>query len=330
MTKLIFLFLLFSFSDVISTANDQPDNINTSTYKGNWNDWKKEAKQFFKNKGFKDETISHIDSLILKKKVIELDRKQPEFKLSFQEYIKKVITNDIVIKGRRNLKENVKILEKIEKEFNIPKDLITSLWGIETYFGKHTGGFDVLNSLATLAFDGRRAKFFYKELEFALMIIDKKYIDRNKLKGSWAGAIGQTQFMPSTFINYAVDFDKDGKKDLLNNKADALASGANYLSKIGWDIKKKWGEQINVSIKNNPEIIKLFKKKIYKEKFFWEKYGIKFKKKYPNDEKFRIIIPDEKSQKYFIVNKNFDVILNWNRSNYFALAVCILSDKIND
>ena len=208
--------------------------------------------------------------------------------------------------------------------------MIVSLWGIETHFGKHTGNFDVLNSLATLSYEGRRAKFFYKEFVNALQIIDNEFIDRRNLKGSWAGAIGQTQFMPSTFINYAIDFDSDGKKNLLNSKADALASGANYLKKIGWEIDKNWGEEVKLNLQENPIFTKLSNDKSSRKKSYWLKKGVKFKKNYATNQMFRLIIPDQKSNRFFLVTENFDIILNWNRSNYFALAVNLLSDKINE
>jgi membrane-bound lytic murein transglycosylase B len=200
------------------------------------------------------------------------------------------------------------------------------LWGIETSFGSHTGGFDTLNSLATLAYDGRRSEFFYKEFKHSLEIIDKGYINRKNLRGSWAGAIGQTQFMPSTFISFAQDFDKDGKTDLLNNKKDALASGANYLSKLGWDDKLIWGEKVLPSLKLGT-LQKLANDKVYKNQKYWKKFGINLTNQY-GSKKLRIIIPDDELSDYYLVTKNFDVILRWNRSNYFALAVNILSDKI--
>tara|TARA_A100001015_G_scaffold176916_1_gene196756 strand:+ start:2184 stop:3176 length:993 start_codon:yes stop_codon:yes gene_type:complete len=328
MINFVFLILLLFNINTLSAADNQSTDNGLSKSAKDFNHWKKETKKYFKNQGFKEKTISYIDELVFKRKVIELDRKQPEFKLTFNEYIKKVISNDIILKGKSNLKKNKNLLKNIEQNFNIPKNLIVSLWGIETFYGKYTGGFDVLNSLATLSFDGRRSKFFYKEFEYALMIIEQEFLEREYLKGSWAGAIGQTQFMPSTFINYAIDFDENGKMDLLNDKGDALASGANYLKKIGWDINKNWGEQIYIDITENPNFIKFSNDKLFRDKSFWESYGIKFKKKYSKNEQLKLVIPDQVSKKYFLVTKNFDVILNWNRSNYFALAVNILSDKI--
>ena len=159
-------------------------------------------------------------------------------------------------------------------------------------------------------------------------IIDKGLIDRNSLKGSWAGAIGQTQFMPSTFINYAQDFNKDGKIDLLNSKEDALASAANYLTKIGWDDNIKWGEEVFLVVKNTEELKSLFKKKIYKKPKFWKKMGIDLKNNYHSDTELKIIIPDNEIKRFFLVSKNYDVILNWNRSNYFALSVFLLMDEV--
>ena len=235
----IFLFLFINY-DAFAKSNDSP-KYSYENNKIGWNEWIKSLKNDLQESDLKVSTLKLLDDLKFNERVVQLDRKQPEFKLTFNEYLKNVISDKRVKNGKKKIYENNDLLNEIKKIYGIPKSLIVSLWGVETSYGKYTGKFDVLNSLASLSYDGRRSAFFLKELKHSLKIIDAGDISRSNLKGSWAGAIGQTQFMPSTFINYAQDFNKDGKKDLLNDSSDALASGANYLARMGWDINYKWG-----------------------------------------------------------------------------------------
>ena len=324
---LIFIFIFLFFERLSSETHDSPE----FKYKENvisWEKWLNNLKIELKSLDLKADTVKILSEIKFNSRVVELDKKQPEFKLTFNQYLSKVITPNRVEIGRLKLKEHLVLIKDIEKKYKVSPHVIVSLWGIETSYGKHKGKFDVLNSLASLSYDGRRANFFLKELKHSLKIIDDGHISRKNLKGSWAGAFGHTQFMPSTFVNYAQDFDNDGKKDLLNNYSDALASGANYLSKMGWKSDISWGEEIKEFVLNS-KILDLSKKKVYKNENFWKSMGLAIKKSY-SENRLRIIIPDESSNRVFLVTKNFDVILNWNRSNYFALAVNILSDKINE
>ena len=161
-------------------------------------------------------------------------------------------------------------------------------------------------------------------MENALLILEKNHFKREQFKGSWAGAFGQTQFMPSTFLNHAIDFDGDSKINLFN-KSDALASGANYLRKVGWNNSLQWGESVNIEI--NDHFLSLAKSKKFQSVNFWEKNGIKLTKDYRNN-KLKLIIPDSNNNDCYLVSKNFDVILDWNRSIYFALTVFLFSDEI--
>ena len=192
-------------------------------------------------------------------------------------------------------------------------------------FGKYTGKFDILRSLASLSYDGRRTTFFQKELKNSLKIIDNGHFPKKDFYGSWAGAFGQTQFMPSTFIKYAVDFDGDNRKNLFK-KSDALASGANYLNKTGWTNGTTWGERFNIEI--TKKMKSLSKKKQFKKIDFWKKIGFTIKKKYNKNQLLRLVIPDSNFNECYLVSKNFDVILGWNRSNYFALTVFLFADEI--
>ena len=263
-------------------------------------------------------------------RVVELDRKQPEFTLTLNQYLERVINAQRVQKGKQALAANRQLLDKISAKYGVQPRFIVAFWGIETNFGEHTGGFSVISALATLAFDGRRSKYFTKELKNALKIISQGHITNAKMVGSWAGAMGQTQFMPSTFLSYAVDFDGDGKSNVWNSKADALASGANYLSKIGWSDKLTWGREVKLP-QGLAASQKVGKKSKMQSLAQWQELGVTSADGSPlpsRNLKAALLIPKRGEGRAFLVYQNFNKILNWNRSNYFAIAVGELSDAI--
>ena len=259
-------------------------------------------------------------------RVIELDRSQPEFKLTLDQYLKRVVTPTRIKKARKKYNENKDILNKISDFYGVQPRFIVALWGIETDFGRLTGGFSVISALSTLAFEGRRHEYFKRELLNALTIINDGHISMNEMTGSWAGAMGQCQFMPSSFLNYASDWNKDGNKDIWNSKPDVFASAANYLKRVGWSNKITWGRKVYLGNYNN---------KVKKNKYIllknWSSHGVlnENKDKLPQvNIKARLVIPDNYGKYGYLVYKNFDALLNWNRSNYFAIAVGKLSDTI--
>ena len=321
----IFVFILFISYNLNPKSNDSPNLSFKSEKKILWSQWINQIKKELEKEGFKTSTLKNLDNLNFSGRVIELDRKQPEFKLNFNQYLK----NNLNEKKKKSLikkyNENQPLLEKIQNHYDVDPKILASLWGIETSYGNYLGKFDILSSLASLAYDGRRKKFFFKQLRYALKILEDGHILKSQFKGSWAGAFGQTQFMPSTFYKYAVDFDGNKKINLFK-KEDALASGANYLKKVGWNNQMIWGEKINISI--TKELRRLSDLKEFKKINSWEKYGIIFKNKYNKNQLMRLVIPDSEDNQIFLVSKNFDVILDWNRSNYFALTVFLLSDEI--
>ncbi len=261
-------------------------------------------------------------------RVIELDRSQPEFKLTLDQYLARVVTSSRIKKANSKYKKNKKILEVISKHYGVQARFLVSLWGIETDFGRLTGGFPVVSALSTLAFEGRRHEYFKKELFNALKIINDGHITLSKMTGSWAGAMGQCQFMPSSFINYANDWDKDGSKNIWTSKPDVFASAANYLNKVGWSDKITWGRKVYIG---------QFNKKLKENKYYllnkWSSSGIlnENQKKLPNVKiKARLIIPKDYGNYGYLVYNNFESLLNWNRSNYFAIAVGKLSDSIHE
>ncbi len=261
-------------------------------------------------------------------RVIELDRSQPEFKLTLDQYLARVVTSSRIKKANSKYKKNKKLLKVISKHYGVQARFLVSLWGIETDFGRLTGGFPVVSALSTLAFEGRRHVYFKKELFNALKIINDGHITLSKMTGSWAGAMGQCQFMPSSFINYANDWDKDGSKNIWTSKPDVFASAANYLNKVGWSDKITWGRKVYIG---------QFNKELKENKYYllnkWSSSGIlnDNKTKLPNVKiKARLIIPNDYGNYGYLVYSNFDSLLNWNRSNYFAIAVGKLSDSIDE
>ncbi len=295
-----------------------------------FNTWLDTLKIEARSKGISQSTIeSSLSGIKPIPRVIELDRKQPEFTLTFKEYLRRVVSDRRIRIGKAKLVEHEKLLTEISIKYDVQPRYIIALWGIETDFGRITGGFPVISSLATLAYDGRRSKFFRKELFLALKIVDKGHITAKDMLGSWAGAMGQNQFMPSSFHAYAVDYNRDGSKDIWKTLPDIFASIANYLSKSGWQGDQTWGRPVNIPDNFSP---KLLGRKIKKGLNQWHELGVRklSGKDLPKRNLLSSIIRPEKGMvgPAFVVYHNYGVILKWNRSNYFATAVGTLSDNI--
>ncbi len=330
--KLINFFLIFL---IISISNSLA-NINDDFRK-----WKTDFKQKALINNVSEKTFDMVMANVkFLPKVIEYDRFQPEFYEDTKTYIAKRSSTKKLKFGLDFYINNRKLINSVEKEFNIEKELLLALMGIETNFGTYVGKMDILSSLATLSFDKRRSEFFTNELITLLQLIEKRKINYDTLYGSWAGAFGYFQFMPSTITNYAIDHNKDNYIDLKNNE-DAYPSAANYLKKIGWkknkpcfykidlnsDIPKKY---LNFSAKkiHNKKKLKYFKKYIY------NKSDLNF---LDDNLKTAIITPDkdiipdaETLNPAYIVFDNYEIILKWNRSLRFALAVCTLKEKFEN
>lgn len=260
-------------------------------------------------------------------RVIELDRKQPEFSLTFQQYMDRVVPNSRVKKGRARLAENKALLDAAAKKHGVQPRFIVAFWGVETDFGRVTGGFKVVPALATLAHDGRRSAYFRKELHNALRILNEGHIAPDAMVGSWAGAMGQPQFMPSSFLNFAVDGDGDGHKDIWTTKTDVFSSAANYLSKSGWRADQTWGRAVKVPSNFDESMVSL---KIVKTISEWQSLGVRRVDGTDlptRNLKASIVRPGDNGPPYMVYN-NFRTILKWNRSTYFAIAIGTLADKI--
>ena len=302
--------------------------------------WVKDFKIKAINSGVSKALVDKIMSeAVFIPKVLEYDRYQPEFYENTFTYIKKRSSKNKIKQGLKIYNNERAIIEKIEKEFNVEKELLLALMGIETNFGKYLGKMDIISSLATLSFDKRRSEFFTKELLILLNLVDKNIIDRNILYGSWAGAFGNFQFMPRTIRNYAIDYNKN-KTIELKKTEDSFASAANYLSSIGW--KKNQPCYLKIKLKDNipkkylnssARNIKNKKKVSYFKKYIENSQSIIVDKNL----KAAIIIPDkdiipgaETLSPAYIIFDNYEKILNWNRSLRFALAVCTLKDNFKD
>ncbi|KJY81274.1 lytic murein transglycosylase [Vibrio nigripulchritudo] len=284
-------------------------------------------------KGISQATIdSAFKNVNYKPRAVKADRNQPEKRLTLDEYIPRAVPNWKVKQAKALYNKHYTELKRIGDEYGVQPRFIVALWGVESNFGKLTGGYGVIDALSTLAYDGRREAFFRKETMAALTILDEGHIQAHKMKGSWAGAMGQCQFMPSSFIAYAADGNNDGKKDIWNTKSDVFASTANYLSQSGWDDKYTWGRQVTVpaGFDMNLEGRQKDKAKTLAE---WRKLGLTRINGKPlpqpkEDVDAWLIMPDDEDGRAYLIYNNYQVLMKWNRSYYFGIAVSHLADKI--
>ena len=325
----ILIFIILSLTP--SLADNQTDFLT----------WKKNFKKIALQNDISEKTFDKVMANVkFLPNVIKYDRYQPEFYEDTKTYISKRTSSKKVSKGLNFYKKNSNLINIIEDEYNIKKELLLALMGIETNFGTYVGKMDILSSLSTLSFDQRRSEFFSNELIILLKLIEDNQIDYKTLYGSWAGAFGYFQFMPSTMKNYAIDYDKNSYIDLKDNN-DAYASAANYLSKIGWKDDQPCFYKINLSNEVPKKYLNVSAKKLH------DKKKLKYLRKYITnddilDRRFnnltaalitpdKDIIPDaENLSPAYIVFSNYEIILKWNRSLRFSLAVCTLKDKFKN
>lgn len=261
-------------------------------------------------------------------RVIELDHKQPEFTQTFWRYLDLRLTETRIERGRLLLAQHHDLLAKIEKKYGVQAPFLVSFWGLETNFGDHLGGFPVIGALATLAHNPRRNDFFKKELFAALTILDKKHITLAELQGSWAGAMGQPQFMPSTYVRFAVDEDGDGRADIWQSLPDVFASAANFLAKSGWNAAEGWGVEVTLPPEFDLDLTGLQTIKTVGQ---WRQLGVRqLDAAHPSDEgvSASLVLPAGCKGPAFLVFGNYRVILNWNRSHLYAVAVGHLADRL--
>ena len=324
--RCIFSFLLCLL--FAGTAQATTDN-------GDFASWVHDLRAEARQKGISDAVLDQaLKGIAPLPRVIELDRSQPEFKLTFEEYLGKVVSSTRKRVAAEKLKEHDKLLTEIAAKYGVQKRFLVTFWGVETSFGRYLGSFNVPQALVTLAYDGRRSAYFRKELFNALTILEEGHISAAAMKGSWAGAMGQSQFMPSSFVNYAVDWDGDGKRDIWATKADVFASSANYLAKAGWRDDITWGRAVGLPADgkiNGKAAAVLAEAKTKMLLGEWAKAGVKSVdgSALPTRPlQARLVMPAGDAGPAYLVYSNFDSILAWNRSNYYALAIGILSDTL--
>ncbi len=296
--------------------------------------WLKDTRREAAAKGISERTLDRafVDVKLIPR-VIELDRKQPEFTQTFWRYLDGAVSDARVRDGAARLKENRALLDRLEAKYGIPGRFLVAFWGLETNYGRNLGGYPVVAALATLAFEGRRATFFKTELFDALLILDKGHTTPDKMVGSWAGAMGQTQFMPSTFLKHAVDETSDGRIDVWGQTPDALGSGAHYLQNLGWNPKQTWGREVRLPNKFDFTLASLDggAKDTIKSLKEWAALGITRADGTAlptQDIQAALVIPAGAKGPAFLVYDNFRAILKWNRSIFYAVAIGHLSDRI--
>lgn len=263
--------------------------------------------------------------------VVKADKNQPEKKITLDDYLNTRVP-DWKVKQAVSLYEHHKaLLDEISNKYGVQARFIVALWGNESNFGKIQGSYPVFSALTSLAYEGRREALFKKQFFAALSIVQEGHVQVDALKGSWAGAMGQSQFMPTSFLTYAVDYDGDGKKDIWGTPADVFASIANFLASEGWDDSYTWGRQVKFTAQYHGEHSGLDKDK-FVPLSTWQARGVRKFDMSPLpavDVKASLIMPDGPSGRLYLVYNNFHTLMKWNRSSYFGLSVSYLADRIN-
>jgi membrane-bound lytic murein transglycosylase B len=292
-----------------------------------------------RGRGFSDELLAKtLGGVLPLASVLENDRAQPEVRLTFEEYIRRRVTADAIRRGREALAAHRELLRRVTDAYGVPPEIIVAIWGLESRFGTRTGETPVFAALATLAWDGRRGEFFRAQLYDALTIVDRGYIEPSSMKGSWAGAMGQPQFMPSSYLAYAVDFDGDGRRDLWGSDADTFASIANYLKSHGWR-GEGWGREVRATPAALAQIAEgagtrasgcraMREMTAARSAAEWGRAGLRRldgSELSASETPARLVRAGERA---FLVHDNYDALLRYNCAHLYALSVVLLADQI--
>mgnify|MGYP001594029644 FL=1 len=282
-----------------------------------------------RTEGISDKTVYQVLSKAKHiPRVIELDRRQPEFTQTFANYFSTRINDERIQRGRELLAKHRTLLHQIQQETGVPAQYLVSFWGLETNYGGYFGDWSVPDSLATLACDPRRSTFFTQELLNAMRILDAGDIPAERMIGSWAGAMGHMQFMPSTFLRYAKDIDGDGRRDLWGSIPDAMGSAANFLRQLGWIPGLDWGQEVRLppsfdySLAGRDQMLSMAD---------WSSYGITTiagETLPATAQKAALLVPAGHQGPAFLITQNFHIIMRWNRSEFYAVSVGHLADRI--
>jgi len=306
-----------------------------------WADFMVALKQDALAEGISEQTVNLVlSNLEPDPRVIRFDRSQPEFVQTLDQYLSQRINQNRIDAARKNYQIHRQELEKVADVYGVPAKVIVSFWGLESNFGRYMGKYSVVRSLATLTYDPRRSAFFRKELMHALRILDEGHIEPEQFVGGWAGAMGQNQFMPSSFRNFAVDFDGDGRKNIWSSKLDVWASIAQYLTERGWQSGGTWGVEVELpegfdfsdhKLKKQPRGCRALRY-LSEEKSAsdWWAEGVtnKSRNQLSETESLALLEPEEGSNKSWLVAANYRVILDYNCANKYALSIGMLSDLV--
>jgi membrane-bound lytic murein transglycosylase B len=261
--------------------------------------------------------------------VLDLEKTQPEVKLTYAQYLSRTVTDQRVAQGQELLVQYRPLLERVSVAYGVQSQYIVALWGVESDYGRVTGGYPVIGALATLAYGSERKEMFRTELIDALRILDEKDITLQSMTGSWAGAMGQCQFLPSSFLHYAVDFSGDGRRDIWTDQADVFASIANYLHSFKWNPDETWGRAVHLPSGFDASLIDWKNAKLIPE---WQRLGVRNldgSDLAASAVPLALVASDGVEGPAYLVSPNFNVIMKWNRSTYFATSVGLLADRIN-
>lgn len=310
-------------------ANAAPSSAEAGTQDAAFAAWKEDLRREALAKGISAATLDKaLTPAQPIPKVIELDRRQPEFTQTFWRYIDLRVNETRIERGREMLQKHGPLLRHVWQKYQVPPRFLVAFWGLESNYGSHFGGYPVVDALVTLAYDERRSKFFRVQLLDALEIIDKGDISVERMRGSWAGAMGHLQFIPSTFTRYAVDEDGDGRRDIWNSLPDTFGSAANYLSSIGWRGDETWGREVKLPATFDFELAASNVSKPLSE---WAKLGVRRIDGGPlpkADMSATLVLPAGFQGPAFLTYTNYQKILNWNRSALYAIAVGHLADRL--
>ncbi len=323
------LLLLIGVSVLTAFAtNATPDDTKVVFNQQDFEAFLTDIRTLARRQGISEQTLDEaFIGLTPDSKVIQYDRNQAEFSVNFWRYLTSRVSQTRLEKGQLKLQENQGLLAKVYQKYGIPPAILVAFWGLETNYGKHVGKMNLVRSLATLSFDLRRRDFFTRELLTLLKLIDSGKLPPN-VGGSWAGAMGSTQFMPSNVAAYAIDNDADGMLDLWNSLEDIMHSSGNFLAHIGWHRGEKWGREVIIKSDFDFSLAGLKTKKSVNE---WQVLGVRRVNgdDLPNSNiSASLLLPMGFQGPAFLVYRNFHVILRWNRSILYALSVGHLADKL--
>lgn len=305
-----------------------PAMADTSCRRENFAEWVRDVRAEAAAKGMSASTLAALASVKQSPKILTRDRTQPSLSQSFVSFAGRLVSNDRISRGRALLAKHAKTIARIERDYGVPGPVVAAFWGLETDFGAFMGSFDSLDALATLAYDCRRPDYFREELLAALTLLDRGDLRRSEMRGAWAGELGQVQFTPTNYLKYAVDFDGDGRRDLVSSVPDALASAAHYLVSLGWRPNAPWLEEVAV-----PTAMDWSQagRAIRHPRRYWAGEGVRRGAGSPlpaDGAEAALVLPMGRTGPAFLAYPNFDVFWDWNNSSNYSLAAAYFATRL--